>query len=67
MHSTIAKGRTGVYHRAIGNSAARCNSRTGIVMGAVTIESVSRAMESTFCKKCFPNGKPSEEKLSKYF
>lgn len=64
----IVRSSTGVYHLSYQQSggAVRCNSRNGGIATRLAKESdVLRAKDSSFCGKCFPNGKPAD--LSKYF
>lgn len=54
---------TATYHKMLGPRATVCNSggsRNGISVRIASAESFEKASDSSFCEKCFPNGKPSE-------
>lgn len=62
----IASSRTGVLHAPyIGSyNATPCNSRnSGFYMGRVTAAHAKRAAAESWCKKCFPQGKPTDEQI----
>lgn len=55
----VGRSTKGVYHKMLGNSVARCNTRSGIKLSLACSTNFERATESSFCKKCFPEGKPT--------
>ena len=59
MAAVIVKSRSGTYHKGFDHGGAvMCNARAGLKVSAARENDIARANESTFCKKCFPNGKP---------
>ena len=55
----ILRSSTGMYHMGRGN-ASTCNGRSGKFVKA-TNDQVHNANESSFCKKCFWEGKKTAE------
>jgi len=61
----IVLASTGTYHIGLGPHATACNSSgRGFRPSSnpVTYEQVQRAASNRFCKKCFPDGRPSEDR-----
>jgi hypothetical protein len=61
--SYIARSQTtGKYHFAMSANASECHSggssRKSPRLRAATEIEIGKASEESFCKKCFPNGKP---------
>lgn len=53
------RSNAGVIHIKIGPRAVACNSRNnGVWTSTISEKTAAAAAERTFCKKCFPNGKP---------
>ena len=62
--TVLGRSRTGVYHEMRGDYAARCNSRNGIRLAIAQVQLFENASEDSFCKKCFPNGKPVDFEIT---
>lgn len=59
MAALIVKSRSGTYHKGFDHGGAvMCNARSGLKVNAARESDIARALDSSFCKKCFPNGKP---------
>ncbi len=55
----FGKSSTGTIHHYLGPQSAQCSSRTrGIRLVLITEQAFLSARESSFCRKCFPGGKP---------
>ena len=60
---TVRSASTGKYHRSyVGANITYCNAsgqRRIPRLSTATESELARASDDSFCKKCFPNGKPA--------
>lgn len=67
---TMKATSTGKIHLVSRGSynATPCNSRNrGFRVNSIGADWARKADASMYCSKCFPNGKPSDENISRYF
>lgn len=60
MATQYGKSSTGMIHQRLGPQAVACSSgNRGMRNMQVDETAISAARPESFCKKCFPNGKPN--------
>jgi hypothetical protein len=62
----IGRTSSGKYHRAYNANVVRCNHSGQIRSGynrPATETEIASADASSFCKRCFPNGKPLTQEV----
>ena len=56
----IGTSNSSKFHLCCGPNATYCNARSGVQNRKAAGKVILAASEKSFCKKCFPNGKPNE-------